>query len=254
MARTLIFDVENAPNLAWVWTRWQTDVIDVEVDWYLLSFAWKWLGDRKTHVLGLDDCDDPESDYELCAKLHELFCEADIVVAHNGSQFDVPKVNARMLVHGFDPPSPFKQVDTLQVARRNFKFASNKLDDLCRELGLDRKASAAGFKTWIGCINGDEKSWRLMKKYNKQDVQILEQLYLRLRPWMKNHPNVGAIDDMPNVCPTCAFEGAMESRGWAISSVTRRPRFYCDPDKGGCGKWCSGRAVYKTGASFVNPS
>jgi hypothetical protein len=248
MARTLIFDIENTPNLGWIWELWQTDVIQVDVDWHILSFAWKWLGEKRVHAMGLPDCEDPESDYELCVKLHELFDEADIVVAHNGARFDVPKVNARMLVHGMEPPSPYKQVDTLQVARRTFKFSSNKLDDLCRELGLERKGDTSGWKTWIGCINGDEKAWRTLIKYNKQDVQILEQLYLRLRPWTKNHPNVGAIDDLSDICPRCGAAGEMISRGWTYATASRRQRFQCRA----CGGWCAGRNVYKTGNSYVN--
>lgn len=255
MARTLIYDIETAPDLGWVWQRWQTNVIDVDTDWTTLSFAWKWLGEKSVHAMALPDCRKPKSDRELVAKLHELFDSADIVIAHNGVKFDQPKMRARMLVHGMAPPSPFKEVDTLQIARRQFGFSSNKLDDLARQLGIGRKVTHTGFDLWRRCMSGtvlpgsiDAGAWRTMVRYNRHDVRLLEAVYLRLRPWAKNHPNVAAIDDKPNTCPRCGVEGQMISRGWNIASATRRPRFQCKA----CGGWCAGRSIYKSGAtSFV---
>jgi len=61
----------------------------------MLSFAWKWLGERKTYVLGLDDYNgyqaDMQNDYSLTEDLWMLFDQADITVAHNGRAFDKGK-------------------------------------------------------------------------------------------------------------------------------------------------------------------
>lgn len=245
MARILCYDIETAPDLAWVWSRWQTDVIDVETDWSILSAAWKWLDEKQIHSMGRPDCKRPDTDKEIVAKLWGLFDSADMVIAHNGVKFDQKKVRTRMLVHGLGPPSPYKEVDTLQIARNQFAFSSNKLDDLCRELGIGRKLTHVGFKLWQGCMAGDPASWRTMIRYNRHDVRLLEAVYLKLLPWAKNHPNVAAIDDKPNTCPRCGVTGEMVSRGWAIASMTRRPRFMCKA----CGGWCAGRSIYKSGAS-----
>ena len=56
--------------------------------------------------------------------LEKFISEANVVIAHNGVRFDTKKVRARMLVHGMLPPTPFKQVDTLQIARSEFGFTS----------------------------------------------------------------------------------------------------------------------------------
>ena len=249
--RILLYDLETAPNLGYVWEKWQTNVLEFKEDWYILSIAWKWIGDSRAHVLGLPDFDlyktEPANDRELALKLRELFDEADIAVTHNGVSFDTPKAQSRMIVHGLTPPSPFKDVDTLKVARRNFSFVSNRLGDLCAFLGIPAKAETGGFKTWLGCMAGEAGAWTLMKRYNKRDVEILEQLYLRFRPWIPRHPNLAAHSDAPDGCPRCGSTAGMQSRGWSVNTATKRHRFQCFA----CGGWCLGRVMYKTSNKYV---
>lgn len=229
-AKVLIYDIENAPNLGYVWEKWQTNVLEFKDQWFLLSFAWKWLGERETHVLGLDDMPGYEpgsmDDRELVTRLRDLFDEADITVTHNGISFDNKKAQTRMIVHGIDPPSSYKEVDTLRTARKQFAFTSNRLGDLCQALGLPSKASTGGMSTWFGCMNGDPKSWAKMKKYNKQDVIILEKLYKRFIPWLTNYPHMGAFEGRPDNCPKCG-KGPLVARGWRYAQVSRRRQFHC---------------------------
>lgn len=242
--RILLYDIETAPILAYVWRLWNVDhVLATAEDWYALSIAWKWLGEREVHVLGLDDVErtHPEDDFMLAVKFQELFNEADVVISHNGVQFDQPKARTRMIVHHLTVPSPFKEIDTLQVARRQFAFSSNKLDDLCQQLGIGKKAKHNGFATWQGCLNDDPKAWATMKRYNKSDVRLLEKLYLRLRPWMPRHPNLALLSERPETCPRCQAAGSLQRRGWSPRGVTRVPRFQCQS----CGGWSQGRQVDK---------
>ena len=249
--RILLWDIESSPLLARVWQRYQADALSIESDWYILSIAWKWLGDKRTNVIGLCDFEryatNPENDYELVKKAHELFCEADIVVAHNGIAFDTKKAQARMIIHGFEPPTPFKEVDTLRVARGHFAFTSNRLGDVCTALGIGGKAETGGFQTWLGCINGDPKAWAKMKKYNKHDVVILEQLYLKLRPWMSRHPNLATIAEVEKACPKCGSTEGMKPRGWSASSVSRRRVYQCVS----CSGYSSGRVIERSEAQYV---
>lgn len=247
----MLWDIESAPALGYVWGKWEQNVLEFQHDWYIISVAWKWLGEKVVHVKGLCDFDryatDPENDYDLTALAHRLFCEADIVVAHNGIAFDTRKAQARMLFHGFDPPTPFMEVDTLKVARRHFAFTSNKLGDLCDTLGIGRKLETGGFNTWLGCMRNDPKAWAKMKRYNRNDVVILEQLYLKLRPWMPRHPNLASLAEDPTACPKCQAPGTLQARGWAVTALSRRRRFQCQ----GCGGWSLGRAMERTDTQFV---
>lgn len=243
-ARTLIWDIETSPGLGFVWGKYDQNVLAFEQEWYLLSIAWKWLGEKKIHVVGLPDFDryatDPTNDYDLAATAHGLFDAADVVIAHNGIAFDTKKAQARMLIHGFSPPSPFKEVDTLRAARKRFAFTSNRLDDLCKALGIGQKRDTGGFNTWLGCINGDLDAWARMKKYNKHDVRILEQLYLRLRPWIDGHPNIAMLDGNMDSCPKCGAD-AMSRQGFKFNRTTTVQQWKCRA----CGGWASSRTSKK---------
>lgn len=249
--RTLLWDIETAPNLGYTWAKWEQNVIDFKHEWYVLTIAWKWLGEDKVNVAGLDDFvgyeKDREDDYALVALAHDLFDEADIVVAHNGIAFDTKKIQARMLIHGFDPPSQYKEVDTLKIARRHFAFTSNKLGDLCQTLGIGTKEATGGFETWKGCMNNDPKSWARMKKYNKHDVVILEELYLRLRPWANNLPNLATMSGRPDACPKCGAEDGMIRRGYYPTAVCLKVKLQCKA----CGGYSRSRVSERSEAKYI---
>jgi hypothetical protein len=252
--RILIWDIETAPILGTAWDKWQTNLLWIERDRYLLTIAWKWLGEKQVHCLGLPDFPDrykkdPQDDYALARLAWELFNEADVVVAHNGIAFDTRKAQTRMVTHGFPPPSPFLEVDTLRIARRHFSFTSNRLGDVCEQLGIGSKLDAGGEGLWRRCVAGDPKAWKHMKKYNRHDVVILEALYLKLRSWADRLPNLATLSDRPSVCPRCGRAARMQVRGYRHTAVTTRISYQCQQCKG----YCSGRPIKRSRAQYVVP-
>lgn len=249
--RVLLIDIETSPNLAWVWSTWKADAVGVQADWYILTAAWKWLGERTVSSVKLPDyllyAEDPTNDKSLVGELAHLFDEADLVVGHNSVAFDTPKVQTRMLIHDINPPAPFREVDTCKLARKHFAFASNRLNDLCRQLGIGGKMPHAGFDTWLGCMNGDPKMWALMERYNRQDVVLLEQLYLKLRAWDQKAPNLAAISGKKDACPKCGAQVKMLIRGYRTFSATRRVQVQCP----NCRGYSTQRTSEKTPNDFV---
>ncbi len=248
--RILVYDLETSPNVGYTWGKWQQNVIRFQQDWFILSVAWKWRGESRTYVMGLDDYEGyvpgDRDDSSLAWLLHDLFDEADVTITHNGVGFDQPKARTRMAVHNLPPHSPFKEIDTLKVARKVFAFTSNRLEDLCRQLGLEHKGKVT-FDCWLGCMAGDGAAWRKMKKYNRQDVIILEQLYERLLPWMDGHPNLALMSpDKPDACPKC-LGGPLKSGGWRYYHVTKRHIWRCKE----CGGISYGRSLIKSDVSHV---
>jgi hypothetical protein len=242
MTKILIYDIETAPNLAYVWGLYEQNVIRVEKEWHMLSFAYKWLGENKTHAYGLVDFPmykkDKTNDKQLLEKLHSLFDEADIIIAHNGNEFDIKKTNARFIYHGLPPPSPYKQLDTKQIAKRYFKFDSNSLNSLGQHLGLGTKLSTGGFDLWLACMSGDKKAWKKMLEYNKQDVMLLEEVYYVFRPWITNHPNVNVLEENNPACTACGCT-KLTKRGFGFNNVTKYQRYQCT----GCGKWNKSKPI-----------
>lgn len=240
--RVLLFDIETTPNIGYIWGKYEQDVIEYVKEWHILSFAYKWLGEKTVHSVSLPDFPDYKKnkgdDELLVRELWYLFDEADVIVAHNGDQFDIKKAHARFSAHKLGPTSPFKSVDTKKVAKRYFKYNSNKLDDLGNYLGLGRKIQTGGFELWKGCMAGDMKSWATMVKYNKQDVVLLEKVYLELRPWMTNHPSIALIEEIKDGCPNCGGNH-LTRRGFSITRATKKQRLQCQ----GCGAWKVGKTL-----------
>jgi hypothetical protein len=232
--KILLWDIETAPILAYCWGTWDQTIPTkmIERDWYMLTWAAKWLGSREIITSSLPDYPDyykkhPHCDYQIVLELHELLSSADIIVAHNGDRFDIRKTNARFAYHGMGPPDPSKTVDTLKVARKHFKFTSNRLADLGEHLDLGTKMDTGGFELWRGCMSGDQRSWDKMVRYNKRDVRLLEDVYLELRPWTKTHPNMGVyIDDENRVCPKCGCSDVVW-RGYNYTQVGAYRKFKC---------------------------
>lgn len=205
-ARIAFLDLESAPTLAWAWRRFKENIsLDQVVhDGYIMCVAWKWLGESAVGVArstksGWLKTDDKES---ALAAWHVLD-DADVVVAHNAKGFDIPMLNAAFVRHGLPPPSPYKVVDTLDVAKKVFRFPSNKLEGLCRFFGFGGK-NKTEFSLWTRCIEGDEIAWKRMLNYCKGDVRKLERVYKRLLPYMPGHPNVALFDPSGRpACPKC---------------------------------------------------
>lgn len=206
--KILLFDIETMANLVYTWGKYEQDVIAYQRHWYMLTFAYKWLGEKNTHVKSLPDYPlykkDKFNDRDLIKDLWKLFDDADIVIAHNGNSFDIKKANARFIKHKLPPPSPYKQIDTKLIAKKYLKMDSNKLDDLGDYFGIGRKINTGGFELWLGCEANDKKSWKNMCEYNIQDVILLEKVYLEMLPYITNHPNLAIYTGNNQSCPNCA--------------------------------------------------
>ncbi len=209
--RILIFDIETTPFIGYTWGKWQQNVIKFIEEWHLLCFAYKWYGEDEVTVVSQrqferDYARNRKDDRRVAQEMWKLLDEADIVIAHNGDQFDIKKVNARFAVHGMSRPAPFQSIDTKKVAQRSFNFGSNSLNDLGDFLNLGQKLTHTGFDLWVGCMGGDEGSWQMMEDYNKQDVVLLQQVYERFLNdgWILNHPDMALLSGQNEGCPTCA--------------------------------------------------
>jgi hypothetical protein len=230
----LFLDIETAPDVVWVWGVYQQNAISVKENWYVLSYAAKW-ADSDAWVRGLDDfkgyVDGDSTEAQLLEEIWRLLDQADIVVAHNGADFDVKKLNARFIEQGFLPPSPYKVVDTKRDLVRTAKFSSHRLDWLAKQFHLGAKIPT-DFSLWQGCMDGDPNAWKKMKAYNLHDVVLLEKLYKLIAPWI-DQPNAGVYTE-ERVCPNPSCKsGSLERRGFAYAKTRVYQRYRCRK----CGTW-----------------
>lgn len=208
--------------VTYTWGLYEQNVIKKLKQSTILSFSYKWLH-GKTQV---EACD-TQTEFQLLQKLHILLDKANIVIAHNGDAFDIKKINSRFMIHKIPPPSPYVTIDTKKAFKSVAGFDSNSLNNLGIDLGEGEKVEHRGFPMWEGCMAGNKKDWADMKRYNKQDVELLERIYLRVRPWIKTHPSVVLQDKTSLRCQRCASDNLKKS-GFRYTKTTKIQRYFCN--------------------------
>lgn len=241
-AKILIFDIETAPIKAYVWGMWKQNINHEAIisDWFCLSWSAKWLFEEKV----MSDVLTPkevlkENDKRLIKKIWSLINEADIIIAHNANKFDVKRLNTRFIYHGLNSPSPYHVIDTLLHVRKQFGITSNRLDYLGEFFEIGRKKETGGFSLWKNCMEGNAQSLKLMSDYNNQDVLLLEELYLKIRAYIKPHPNIGLyIKENVDSCPTCGSSN-LQLKSTYYTTVNAYDALLC----GDCGSWSRSRVT-----------
>lgn len=245
MLKILHVDIETAPKKAYVWGLWKQNIAPSQIisDWYMLSWRAKWhhsdvlYGDVLTPKEAMS-----EDDSSIMAELWDMLDEADVIVGHNVDRFDAPSINTRFLINNLPPPSPYRSVDTLKVAKQKFKFSSNRLDYLGEFLGLGRKIETGGMQLWIDCLNGSEEALQKMFEYNGGDVILLQDVYTKLLPYIPHHPNHNiSIHSDKHSCTRCGSED-VHKRGYYTTNLSKFQRYKCN----GCGAWSRARVNIRT--------
>ena len=180
--KILLLDIETTPMQVYTWGLWDQNIGINQIikSTEMMCFGAKWLGKKKMTFKSVHH----DGKKPMLEELHKLMEEADILVGWNSASFDHKHIKREFLQAGMEPPSTVKDLDLMSVVKSNFQFPSNKLDYVAQTLGVGAKVKHSGFDLWIGCMEGDKKSWAEMKRYQIQDVQLLEDLYQVLLPWL----------------------------------------------------------------------
>lgn len=237
--RILFIDIETTPNIVDTWGLFDQNVgiNQIRHPSKVLSVGYKWKDYKPIHFYHSKT----DKDYQdMVTEAWEVLHFADVVVHWNGNKFDIPTLNKEFVTNGLKPPSPSKQVDLCLVSRRTFNFPSHKLAYVSQALGLEGKVKHSGHELWQQCMAGDEKAWKEMEKYNKQDVKLLDDIYDIFLPWIPNHPNVNLYSsDILEGCPSCG-SSVVNKEGYRYTQVAKFQRYSCKD----CGRWFTdGKAI-----------
>lgn len=232
--RILVYDIETSPLLSNCWGLFDQNIPlnQVEREWFVLSFSAKWLGDPASKIIYYDQRNSKniEDDRKLLKKIWTLLDECDIALTQNGVRFDNKKLNARFIMNGMQPPSSYKNIDTLKIAKKHFAFTSNKLEwmseKLCTKFKKLKHKKYPGFSLWSECLKGNKEAFKEMETYNKHDVLALEELYEKLRPWDNSTINFNVYNN--DYHHTCACGGInLIKRGFFFSPTGKFQRWRC---------------------------
>lgn len=183
--RILILDIETSlMELYGFGIRDQYISADqIKKDWEIISFAAKWLDEKK--ITQMDQS--KYTNKELLQGLEKLINEAHIIVGHNAKKFDVKRINAKFAEYNIEPPKSFQQVDTYVQSKKHFNFSSHTLEYLLEKLNSPirklKHKKFPGKSLWIECDKGNRKAFKEMAVYNIYDVLGTEWLYKKIAPW-----------------------------------------------------------------------
>ncbi len=230
--KVLFLDIENSPTLSRHFGRFNINVGQDNVieESYLFGMVAKWLGEDRTieiYPRVFDNWSEEEEQVGMLTRIRDLLDQCDFTVAHNSS-FDTKVLNAYFIRYGIAPPSPYRTICTLQMAKSVFRFPSNKLDSLGQYLEVGRKVPHTGIDLWVRCCRGEKEAFRSMIEYNEMDVFLLEDVYHKLKPYVKNHPNFNTYTDVEEVrCGVCLSENVVATDKKAYTNLAEYDVIKC---------------------------
>lgn len=220
-------DIETAPATVYTFSLWKP-IIGMEQiiePSRIICFSAQWEGGKNEfyseHTHGRE---------AMLQALYDGLDAADEVVHYNGDRFDIPWISGELILSGFDRPSPFSSTDLFRVSRKHMRLLSGKLDYLSLRLLNERKVHHSGFSLWRDCLAGDEKAWRTMERYNRQDVRLMPKIYSILQPYIPVKVNRGL--GLEFACARCGSDN-LQRRGNRKTATGIYQQYRCNS----CGGW-----------------
>lgn len=185
MPRILIFDIET--------TNLEADMFE------MLMIGYQWFGEQtkptvKT-ILDLPAEDVPwyaleKKDKKLVEYSVELINKADLVVFHNGKEFDTRYIQARAMIHklrerGVIKPVP--AIDTLEVSRQHLRLKGHSMGYLSKLLNLDEKKTGVGQAVWRRAMAHNKWAIEVIAEYCGQDINTQMSLFKEFLPLIAAH-------------------------------------------------------------------
>lgn len=204
---------------------------------HTLCFGYKYYGDKKSKVISLSDFKNPkkneEPDLYLIQRIHTLLTdEADVILSWYGKEYDRKFLNSRMLMVGLPPLPPLnsEHIDLYYTARGNLKLHSNRLQSVSEALGCPVSKTPVRADVWRLAQRGDAKAMKYVVDHCHRDVEILEWVYEKLKPFVRQHPWIGIKGLSCRVCG----ENNFQRRGFTVTTGAQpKQRLQCK----GCGAW-----------------
>ncbi len=201
----------------------------------ILCIGYKWLGEKKVHVPTIMDFSQGSrlSDKGLVEHFAEVYNTADYTSGHYASRYDRPMISSKLIKYGLPPLKPIQMIDTWWVARRELKMHSNRLQAIAEYLDTHVSKTPITFDDWLQAAAGDKEAIKNVVKHCKADVLVLEEVFIKLRPLMKEEPSRAlSVKVDRGSCISCGSTH-LTRQGFKIAKTRRFQQLQCQT----CGKW-----------------
>ena len=229
--KILCIDLECSPMLLWGYGLFnQNFSIDmIEEDWKLLTYCAKFVGEDKVYYGDINP-QGGKTEKDILQEIWTLMDEADVLLGQNSDKFDIKKLNAKFFEFGMKPYSSVQKIDTLKIAKKEFMFSSNKLGYMTEKFNTEYKKQKhekfPGISLFVECAKDNPEAWKEIAEYNAFDVLATEELYLQMRPWVKNHINLSLYKDNYETTCRCGST-SFEQNGFAYTNISKFKKYRC---------------------------
>jgi len=204
----------------------------------VLCVGYKWYEDRKPHIISIRDFNGWQrnvlDDKRVVEAFRDVMCQAGMWVTYFGKGFDCKVLNAKCLEHGLDVVPNTPHVDLFYIVKANLALSRKSLERVADYVGCVEKKTPVSGPVWKRAAVGDPEALSYVEDHCKADVLLLEEVYTKLRPYVRTHPRVAGYADA-NDRPVCAVCGGMLVRDKTRMSRTKgmRQQWRCP----GCGAY-----------------
>lgn len=201
------------------------------------------LNEAKPHVISLLDFPavfkaDPTNDRALVKRCAEILGEADYLITWYGIGFDERFLATRLLYYKLPPLPPILDIDGWVTAKFRLAMHSNRLQAMQEFLELKSKKTAIDYTAWRRAPSGHIPSIRKVIHHCRCDIDVLLETYLRLRPYLKDAPNMAILTGKKGQCGRC-LSPKLQRRGLMVTRSRAYQRYQCQA----CGAWSRGSQV-----------
>lgn len=195
-SKILIYDIETCRVPAMVWWAGKQYIHSRQLteEPRIITVAWKWLGEDEVSYLTWDK---EHSDRKLMEEFLKVYNDADMVVGQNNDNFDNRWINARAMKYGLEVNTHVKSMDIMKQSKRLFRVAGYSMAYLAQFSNVTHKQGHEGMIMWdkiqFGTPEEQEEYLQKMVDYNVGDIVTTEELYVRLRPYLKHQVHFGVM-------------------------------------------------------------
>ncbi len=248
--KRLFFDIETSPNIGLFWEcgyKLNIPHDNIVTERAIICIGWKWSGERvriehwekidAPDLAGVQTIDEAlrlwgnaieATEKKLLERFIPILESADEVVTQNGDRFDIPWIRTRALHHGIPMSPNVVSIDTYKLAKYKFRFNSNRLDYLSQFMNKRRKIKT-DYDLWKDVLlKNCGKALARMVRYCKRDVNILEEVWDEMNPYVQAKSHVGH-----GLCPECGGNRVIVNKTRISAAGYKRKCYQCQD----CGKY-----------------
>ncbi len=239
-------DIETYPSKVLMYgNTWDAIVVKILTFQSILSFSYK-INNGKTKYIGLNTIKGYKkgdlNDKKLLIEISKVLQGIDYFAGQNSDNFDIKIINERLMFHKLPPlPDNIGTLDTKKLYKKVSRLPNNKLDTIGLFNGIGQKLEHNGVDLFIKCGEGEEKAWKLNRRYNMRDVDLTYDILQRVLPYTKlaNQQKVFS-ENIQCSNPLCLSFDLIKAKRRRVTNGWKQ-QYQCKA----CGKYTQSRKLIK---------